>query len=42
MPDGRVIGVVAAETTAPGASSPPQIHVVVNWAEELKRLVPAK
>jgi serine/threonine protein kinase len=40
MPDGRIIGVVAAGETA-GARNP-EIHVVLNWTEELKRLVPPK
>ena len=42
MPDGRIIGVVAAADTAPTSRNAPEIHVVVNWTEELKRLAPAK
>jgi serine/threonine-protein kinase len=40
MPDGRIIGVVAAADT-PTSRSAPEIHVVVNWTEELKRVAPA-
>ena len=42
MPDGRIIGVVAAGETTSDASATPQIQVVVNWFEELQRLAPAK
>jgi eukaryotic-like serine/threonine-protein kinase len=41
MPDGRIIGVVAAGETTSDASAAPQIQVVVNWFEELKRRAPA-
>ena len=40
-PDGkRFVGVVAAGQTQSGAPAAPQIQVVLNWFEELKRLVP--
>jgi serine/threonine-protein kinase len=40
LPDGRFIGLIIPGSTAPvGAAR--QIHVVLNWFEELKRLVPA-
>ena len=41
-PDGRMLGVVAAEQTQSAGSPPPQIQVVLNWTEELKRLVPTR
>ena len=40
MPDGRIIGVVAAGDIAT-AERTTFIHVVLNWTEELKRLAPA-
>jgi serine/threonine-protein kinase len=42
MPDGRILGVVPAEQTQFAVSATPQIQVVLNWLEELKRRVPAK
>jgi serine/threonine-protein kinase len=36
MPDGRIVGI----GTPQSGSGPAQIHVVLNWFEELKRLVP--
>jgi hypothetical protein len=36
LPDGRFIGVVEA------AETQPQVHVVLNWLEELKERVPAR
>ena len=40
-PDGeRLVMVFPADRTEAGESSRPQIHVVLNWFEELKRLVP--
>ena len=42
-PDGkRFVGVVAADQTQSGAPATPQIQVVLNWHEELKRLVPVR
>jgi len=42
-PDGqRFIGTTNAGQGPPGASSAPQIHVVLNWFEELKTQVPVK
>ena len=38
-PEGRLIGVIPAGDTSRTFSAPP-IHVVLNWPEELKRLVP--
>jgi serine/threonine-protein kinase len=37
MPDGRFIGIVS---TGEAQNAPPQINVVLNWFEELKRIVP--
>jgi hypothetical protein len=45
MPDGRFIGLYApAQSTGAAGTSPTQqeIHIVLNWFEELKRLVPVK
>ena len=40
--DGRFLGIIdAAQAQAP-APAAPQIQVVLNWFEELKRLVPLK
>jgi Tol biopolymer transport system component len=42
-PDGRAIGVVpAGQTTQSEALAAQQIQVVLNWTEELKRLVPTR
>ena len=38
----RFLGVVPAGQTASGAPAAPQIQVVLNWTEELKRLVPTR
>jgi hypothetical protein len=35
-PDGRLVGVIDAVQSQPGAAAPPQITVVLNWLEELK------
>ena len=40
MPDGRILAVVAAGQTQAGRT--PQIHVVLNWFEELKQRVPTQ
>jgi hypothetical protein len=37
MPDGRILGIGASDTEIAE-----QVRVVVNWLEELKRLVPTK
>jgi eukaryotic-like serine/threonine-protein kinase len=45
MPDGRFIGLYAPgplSAAAGTASRQPEIHIVLNWFEELKRLVPVK
>ena len=43
MPDGRLIGLIAPQQAADAAgTAPPEIRVVLNWTEELKRLVPVK
>ena len=39
--DGRLLGVIGADQAAPGAAVS-QIHVVLNWFEELKARVPTK
>jgi Tol biopolymer transport system component len=41
-PDGRFVGVVAAQRSRSGAAETSQIQVVLNWQEELKRLVPTR
>ena len=38
----RFLGLIDAAQTTAGASAAPQIQVVLNWHEELKRLVPMK
>jgi hypothetical protein len=43
MPDGRFISSVpAGDESVSGADAPQQIRVVLNWFEELRKLVPAK
>ena len=43
LPDGRFVSVVPAPSDAAGAASAtPELRVVLNWHEELKRLAPAK
>ena len=44
-PDGKIVGTILATSSGqPEAGTPtaPQIHVVLNWLEELKRLVPTR
>ena len=41
LPDGRFV-VVGTQGQSQRASAPTQIHVVLNWFEELKRLSPTK
>jgi Tol biopolymer transport system component len=40
MPDGRFIGLVGADAT--GASTASELRIIINWFEELKRVVPTK
>jgi hypothetical protein len=40
LPDGRLIGITSATDPAARSSSS-EIHVVLNWFEELKALVPS-
>jgi hypothetical protein len=40
MTDGRFVGVAPQQRQV--GSGPAQIRVVLNWTEELKRLVPTK
>ena len=40
MPDGRILGVIYAGSAQSGSLGTPQIAVVLNWFDELKRLVP--
>jgi hypothetical protein len=40
--DGRILGVVPVDQALSGVPQTPQIHVVVNWFQELQRLVPTK
>jgi Tol biopolymer transport system component len=42
MPDGRILGLGTAGQAPPGSSGQAQIHVVLNWFEELKARVPTK
>ena len=42
LPDGRIIGVVNAESSQMDAPAAAQIQVVLNWFEELKHRVPAQ
>ena len=39
LPDGRFISLLPADNALSGGA-PPEMHVVLNWFEELKRLVP--
>jgi eukaryotic-like serine/threonine-protein kinase len=39
-PDGKIVGVVGTIQTERGAATAQQIHVVLNWFEELKQRVP--
>ena len=41
-PDGRIIGVTDAASTSSAVARPARIEVVINWFDELKRLVPNK
>jgi Tol biopolymer transport system component len=41
MPDGRFIGLVPGDGSDPLADRSPEVHVIVNWSEEVKRLAPA-
>jgi hypothetical protein len=41
MPDGRFLGVIDSSLAQPGSAAP-QIQIVLNWTEELKRLVPTR
>ena len=41
-PEGKIVGVVEAGQTEPGAPTASQINVVLNWFEELKQRVPSK
>jgi serine/threonine-protein kinase len=41
-PDGKIVGVIIAGQTRSGAPAAQQIHVVLNWFEELKARIPAK
>jgi serine/threonine-protein kinase len=41
-PEGRIVGIGTSGQSEGGLSSPSQIHVVLNWFEELKARVPTK
>ena len=41
MPDGRILGVVAAGQTQSAESTTPEIQIVLNWFEELQERVPS-
>jgi len=40
--DGKLIGLISAETTLSGSILAPQIQVFLNWFEELKQRVPVR
>jgi hypothetical protein len=40
MPDGRLLGRMPVDQSTTGTPITPQIHVVLNWFEELKQRVP--
>jgi len=43
LPDGRIVGIVAVETGVSPTTAPspaPKVEVMLNWFDELKRLVP--
>jgi Tol biopolymer transport system component len=43
LPDGRILSVVSAsDLDAAGGTAIPEVRVVLNWFEELKRLLPVK
>lgn len=43
LPDGRFVGRIAAgQAAGTSGSGEPEIRIVLNWTEELKRLVPVK
>ena len=42
MPDGRTVWAVPSGQTQSGVPAAPQIQVVLNWFEELKRRAPVK
>jgi hypothetical protein len=42
LPDGRLLGRITGNQSAAGAPIAEQIHVVLNWFEELKQRVPVK
>ena len=42
LPDGRFVSLAPASGEGPASASSNEIRVVLNWHEELKRLVPAK
>ena len=42
MPDGRFIGLVESDEIDNGGSGTQQINLVLNWFEELRRLVPTR
>jgi len=39
MPDGRILGIIAAGSAQSGSASAPQITVVLNWFDELRQRV---
>jgi Tol biopolymer transport system component len=39
-PSGRLVGLTAAGATASGVTASPQVHIILNWFEELTRRVP--
>jgi serine/threonine-protein kinase len=41
-PDGKLIGLIDADTSKSGAPIAPQIQIVLNWLQELKQRVPLK
>jgi len=39
-PDGRFVGIGTGAQAGAGSTGPAQLHVVINWFEELKTRVP--
>jgi hypothetical protein len=42
LPDGRFVGLIAGGADERATSSNSELRIVLNWQEELKRLVPVQ
>jgi len=42
MPDGKIIGAIASSQASNDVSTSSEIHIVLNWFEELKQRVATK